>query len=391
MTTLQERVSKRSLDFKNQRKAYLLREVKNESWESIASQLVNVSGDQPCWATVRTIVTQFNLKAGARRYKYKNCGRSAWKMTSDVQKYLIRTMLAQRCKQVVTSVSLQADLARERGDVVTDRAIRKFLNSRGYKLLPRSQKRKYTKEARKFRMVFSRAVLRMSKAALRAKLCMSLDGVILARPPDCAVERYNYIWGGETHMWRKRGESNQPALAGDDDFPHQIQPSRMIPVWGGLSEGGFAPVLWHPNRKTNQTEWAKAVRQGLLTDAIRSLKPVSSTGPFTVLCDGEKFLRAKASRDAHALKKVVLWTCPPRSPDLNPVEMFWGWLRRKLRHMDMLDLKKKRKVLGKTAYRERIKGVMRSQKAQVAAKAFAGKLRGACKQVVQRRGAAADN
>ena len=44
----------------------------------------------------------------------------------------------------------------------------------------------------------------------------------------------------------------------------------------------------------------------------------------------------------------------PKSPDLNPVEMFWGWLRKKLRSMDLEDLRKKRRPLGKTAYTARV-------------------------------------
>ena len=46
----------------------------------------------------------------------------------------------------------------------------------------------------------------------------------------------------------------------------------------------------------------------------------------------------------------------PKSPDLNPVEMFWGWLRKKLRSMDLEDLRKKRRPLGKTAYTARVNG-----------------------------------
>ena len=94
---------------------------------------------------------------------------------------------------------------------------------------------------------------------------------------------------------------------------------------------------------------------------------------------------------AYRSKKITLWAVPPKSPDLNPVELFWGWLRRKLRHMDLADLHQKRRPLGKTAYTMRVKGVIKSQKAQTVAKNFAGRLRKACKQVVDRGGAAADN
>ena len=53
-------------------------------------------------------------------------------------------------------------------------------------------------------------------------------------------------------------------------------------------------------------------------------------------------------------------------------------------------VRKKRRPLGKTAYTARVKSVMRSQRAQTVAKNFAKGFRKACKQVVSRKGAAAD-
>ena len=52
---------------------------------------------------------------------------------------------------------------------------------------------------------------------------------------------------------------------------------------------------------------------------------------------GESFLRAKVCKAAYLAKKISLWDVPAKSPDLNPVEMFWGWLRRKLRLMALAD------------------------------------------------------
>ena len=59
--------------------------------------------------------------------------------------------------------------------------------------------------------------------------------------------------------------------------------------------------------------------------------------------------------------------------------------------MDLADLRAKRRPLGKTAYVQRVKSFIRSQKAQQAAKKFAARFRRTCKQVLDRDGAAADN
>ena len=93
---------------------------------------------------------------------------------------------------------------------------------------------------------------------------------------------------------------------------------------------------------------------------------------------------------AYALKKIKLWDLPPKSPDLNPVEMFWGWIRRKLRNMGLADLRGKRAPLDKAAYTARVKEFMRSKKTQTVAKSYAARFRKTCKQIVDRRGARAD-
>ena len=94
--------------------------------------------------------------------------------------------------------------------------------------------------------------------------------------------------------------------------------------------------------------------------------------------------------DAYRVEKIVLWDCPSKSPDLNPVELFWGWLRKKLRRMDLADLKARRKALDKFAYTNRVKSVVRTARAQEVAKNCAKKFRAACRQVVDRKGGAAD-
>ena len=56
--------------------------------------------------------------------------------------------------------------------------------------------------------------------------------------------------------------------------------------------------------------------------------------------------------------------------------------------MDLADLVAKRPVFGKTAYRQRIKRLLQSARAQAVAKAFARNLRTVAKRVHLKRGAA---
>ena len=67
---------------------------------------------------------------------------------------------------------------------------------------------------------------------------------------------------------------------------------------------------------------------------------------------------------------------PAKSPDLNPIEKCWSWLRRRLRDIDFEDLRAKRAVPGKMAYRRRVVNVLKSTKAQqMASNCFNGSTR----------------
>ena len=129
------------------------------------------------------------------------------------------------------------------------------------------------------------------------------------------------------------------------------------------------------------------VREGRFTSALKDINPGRRSGPWTVLADSESFLRSPVCLAAYERHNIALWSVPAKSPDLNPVEMFWGWVRRKLRIMDLQDLKKKRKPLSKMAYKLRVQTVFKSKKAQDVAKAIARKFRETCREVSLRDGA----
>ena len=152
------------------------------------------------------------------------------------------------------------------------------------------------------------------------------------------VARENYIHTDTRMIWRRKDEQNLPKPAGHDHYQKQVPPSRMIPLWGGVGPGGFAPILWHSERKTNHEEWSAAVRAGSLTSALRAVNPGKRTGPWKVLCDNESFLEHAESLEAYRKPRISLVHIPAKSPDVNPVEKFWGWARKRLHKMDLADL-----------------------------------------------------
>ena len=213
-----------------------------------------------------------------------------------------------------------------------------------------------------------------------------MDGVILSVPPKSATDRQNYIAQGETHMWRRRGEAYTEGLAGQNPYPQQVPLDRAVPLWGGLSEGGFAIVTCHAARKLTTAEWCRVVRAGHLRRAIQALHPVKKRGPWKVLCDNEKFLHTALSRSAMATEGISAWRVPPSSPDLNPVEKMRSWLRRRVRQKDREDLRKRRLPLGKAAFQLRLRSILASKTAQDVAARIAGTFRKTCQDVVTRKG-----
>lgn len=145
-------------------------------------------------------------------------------------------------------------------------------------------------------------------------------------------------------------------------------------------------MTFHASRKLATTEWCGLVRAGRLRRAIQALHPVNKHGPWKVLCDNEKFLHTAASRSAMAAEGISAWRVPPSSPDLNPVDKMWAWLRRRIRQKDREDLQKRRPPLGKAAFKLRIRNILASKTAQDVAARIAGSFRKTCRDVVARKG-----
>jgi len=393
MVLVRQSVHKSSLSPSMQKKVVHLRDKTCRPFWKIALKVKNLLGGTTSEQNVNNVYKSFGAPATAayKKDKYENCGRKAWKLTKPVQQFLIKRLMSLRGKCICTSTTLQELLLKEMHVQVDASKIRQLLRSEGFKWLRRSQKRIYSKAQREERVSFAKAVLRLTKALLSVKLSMSLDGIVLGLPPSDPTERANHCRVGDNYVWRKDGEVANPALAGYDKYGQQLPLARAVALWGGISESGAHVVLFHPTKKLNQQTWAaKAVASGRLKNALVALNPKNKKGPWHILCDGETFLRAKESRAAYAKSKVInLWgKMPAKSPDLNPVEKYWAWLRRRLRMKDLADLNAGRAVLDKAAYQERVRSIMHSKASQRAGSNIAKGLRKVCREVVDGGGVA---
>jgi transposase len=174
------------------RSVVILRDVHHETWAAIAAKVKNLRGESPSVQTVTNVYDSFAARHGRVKTKYANCGRKKWKMTPDIEKFVIRRLRQLRSKCVCTATTLQHVLAREKNVRVHASCIRKVLLKHGYNWLPRSQKRKYSAEVCAERVAFAEQVVAMSAAKLRERLSLAMDGVVLTMPPSPATDRWNF-------------------------------------------------------------------------------------------------------------------------------------------------------------------------------------------------------
>ena len=388
MPAITEMVHPRGLSFAMQRKVVVLRDARKMTWPQITAEVRNLKGEQASMSTVKRCYHAFAVRSGRVRTKYANCGNTPQKVTKDIEGFLLQRLRHLRTKTVRTAQTLQHEVARQKGTKLSISWVRKLLTKHGYKWLPKRQKRRYSAAAKAARVAFARKMLAMSVGEMRKRLSFAMDGVILALPPTDPTDRLNFCRQGDAYMWRKPAEALHPALAGDDAFPKQVPLGRCVPMWGGCSAKGFAPVVFHKTKKVTAPEWRSAVDAGKLGKAIKAVKSQKRVGRWLVLCDNESFLRAAVVSAAHKRIGVRLLKIPAKSPDLNPVERVWAWLRKKLRAMDLADAMAKRRVLSKAQYTARVKRVLRSKKLQSVAAACARGLRKVCAEVVRKQGAA---
>ena len=105
-----------------------------------------------------------------------------------------------------------------------------------------------------------------------------------------------------------------------------------------------------------------------------------------VLCDNEAFLRTRDSAAAHATANVILWSVPPRSPDLNPIEKFGLGCGTGCASGTLRICRRGGQLWGKTAFKARVRAICRSQHARRVAAACALGLRKVCLEAIAKKG-----
>ena len=132
MVLISQSVHPKSMDFANQRKVVILRDVHNMPFSAIRLQVRNLQKRHPSMDQVCKIYRDFNRTKGVRKYQYDKCGRKAWKVDAHLRAFVVKRLLALRLKCTCTASTLQREVAKTLRKQVCTSTVRKILLKAGY-------------------------------------------------------------------------------------------------------------------------------------------------------------------------------------------------------------------------------------------------------------------
>jgi hypothetical protein len=162
MPVLSEHVHPKSLPFQQQRLVVHLRDNKKLSWRSISEQVKNRIGQRPSVRTVGNSYREINKRIGRRPCKYLRSGRKVWKMTKEIELFIVSCLLKLRREGICTSTSLQREVFLEKFVQLGTSTIRALLKKNGYCWLPRAQKPKLSQQKMELRKAFAEKLYAMT-------------------------------------------------------------------------------------------------------------------------------------------------------------------------------------------------------------------------------------
>ena len=162
MPVLSEHVHPKSLPFQQQRLVVHLRDNKKLSWRSISEQVKNRIGQRASVRTVGNSYREIDKRIGRRPCKYHRSGRKVWKMTKEIELFIVSCLLKLRREGICTSTSLQREVFREKFVQLGTSTIRALLKKKGYSWLPRAQKPKLSQQKMELRKAFAEKLYAMT-------------------------------------------------------------------------------------------------------------------------------------------------------------------------------------------------------------------------------------
>ena len=125
-------------------------------------------------------------------------------------------------------------------------------------------------------------------------------------------------------VWRYRGE--HPPESFYTKIAHPVQ----VMVWGAIGPNGYRTKLIQCQGHVNAQKYIDLLAQNHIIDDVKA--------HF-----GENFIWMQDNAPSHMAYDAIMWLhqnipsmldWPPRSPDLNPIEQLWNYIKRKIKGMN---------------------------------------------------------
>lgn len=243
------------------------------------------------------------IARGERGYKDSGPGRPR-KLTKDMRRFIDTNW---RLDSTITDAIMTCMVKEHFGVQVGITTIRECRQALGYEYRPPKATQELTPLQKELRVNFCEWVLSHQE---EVKNAVFSDESRFQVGPD--------------NRWRriKRGVWNQTCFAPKTKFPKSVM------VWGAIGRG-FRSKLVMCSNSEDATEYTQILAK---SDVISQANKVYGTGCWCLVQDGAPCHRSKQSLDwldTHRILVMPGW--PPNSPDLNPIEMVWGIMKRSLR------------------------------------------------------------
>ena len=269
---------------------------------------------------------QFGVEKTDKRKQNKGRPR---KLTDRDVRHIEQSLL--KCREEVGDL-FSTDVARECGiKHVSNRTIRRSLRQKGYKFSQCRKKGQLSREDLQTRLKFAKMCARKPDHVWTEGISFYLDGTGWVHKTDPSRNART----SRTRTWKKSGEAlkRENLAKGKKEGVGGKMAKFMVAIAYGKGVIGCHQYSGHIDGE----KFADMIRiyfPDLFTNSANSIKKI-------FLQDGDPSQNSKVARDSWESLGYSMFSIPPRSPDLNPIENTFHLIGKKLKK-DALDMKLER-------------------------------------------------